>query len=208
MAVTTSTIAVKDGTGATLTGAVAADPAGVQRGIVSLDQRGPAVYRAAASFTPFGTADRTLISIKGSATKTIRVRRVVIGGTSTASGVTAGLMSRTTALGAGGSIVAPAVAKVDSGTVAAATAVVQHYTTAAQSLGTGPTTLSFFGLSTSVATAQEPPTTQVVFPEVGGDFQAIVLRGAADFLEIGNNAANVTAGAVLWYVVEWEEDAS
>lgn len=207
MAVTTSSIAVKDGTGASASGSVMTDPAGLLRGVVALDEVGAAVYRVSASFTPFGTADRTLISIKGSASKTIRVRRIQISGTSTASGTTSFTVSRTTALGTGGTSVAPTVAKVDSGTVAAATAVVAHYTTAAQSLGTGPTTLSTFPMSTLVATAAGSPVQ--VFPESGnGAGQALVLRGVTDFLEIGNLAGNVTAGAVLFYTIEFVEDGS
>jgi hypothetical protein len=39
--------------------------------------------------------------------------------------------------------------------------------------------------------------------------QAIVLRGTAQYLEVQNVlAANLAAGTVLCYFLEWEEDAS
>ena len=51
---------------------------------------------------------------------------------------------------------------------------------------------------------------QYLFPEAGALIgQAIVLRGTADFLEIQNVApANLAAGTVLAYSIEWSEDAS
>lgn len=210
MAVTTTTLSIKDGSGASQTFATATDPAGVQRSVISLDTPGVAVYRASATFTPVNTADRTLVSIKGSATKTVRIKKICLSGTTTASGSTIGIISRTTALGSGGTAVNPTISKVDSGTVAAATAVVAHYTTAAQSLGSSPTTLATFPINTVVAaSAQLTPSTQV-FPEPGGNYsgQAIVLRGTSDFCEIGNQAGNLNAGASLYYMIEWEEDAS
>ena len=212
MAVTTSSISIKDGSANSQSGAVLADPAGIFHSVVSTDEAGMAVYRTSASFTPYGTADRTLISIKGSATKTVRVRKILISGTGTAAGATLWLLSRTTALGTGGTAVNPTVAKNDSGTVAAGTAVVAHYTTAAQSLGSGPVTLATWMQTVAIVTL--PTTGPLVFTSVFPDYgassigQALVLRGTSDFLEIGNAAGNVTAGAIIQYVIEWVEDGS
>lgn len=208
MAVTTTSLSILDGTGASKSIATVTDPAGLQRSVVSIDTPGVASYRVAASFTPFGTADRTIISIKGSATKTVRVKRILVTGVATANGSNLSILSRTTALGSGGTSVAPTIAKMDSGTVAAATAVVAHYTTAAQTLGAGPTTLwegrLYLGV-TAVPTVSVP---LQAFPESGMGGSALVLRGVADFLEFGIVAGNITAGAVVDYAVEWEEDGS
>ena len=175
---------------------------------ITIDDTLP-TYRAAASFTPYGTADRTLISIQGSATKTVRVKRILLMGTGTAAGSTLFTLSRTSALGTGGTAVAPSIAKMDI-SKPTATAVVKHYTTAAQSLGATPTVLSELTFGVSIVTL---PTTGLVaftsiFPENGHGGGAIVLRGASDFLEIGNVAGNCTAGSILQYVIEWVEDAS
>ena len=63
MAVTTSSISIKDGSANSQSGAVLADPAGIFHSIVSTDEAGMAVYRTSASFTrrmstSFRTASR------------------------------------------------------------------------------------------------------------------------------------------------------
>lgn len=212
MAVSTTSVPILSGTGSSLSVASLTDPASLVRYIVSTDGAGEAVYRASASFAPVATADRTLISIKGSATKTVRIRKIAMMGTiATTAASNLFQINRTTALGSGGTSVAPTPAKVDSGTVASATAVVAHYTTAAQSLGTGPTVLSSFTFSSTILGLPASGSATnwfVAFPEMGGAFsQALVLRGTSDFLEIGNVAGNSPATAIQ-YVVEWSEDGS
>ena len=215
MAVTTPTVTLKDGSGATQTGALLQDPAGVSRSVTSLDTPGVGAYRFSATFTPQATAAVTILTVTGSATKTVRIKRITLGGVSTASGSTTIALQRTTALGAGGTAVAPTQAKLDSGTVASATAVVTHYTTSLKAAGTatgiGPLSNQVVGTGITAApsTSGIPPTFQL-FPETGSlSGQAIVLRGATDFLEVQNtNAGNLPAGTVYSYMVELEEDAS
>lgn len=168
-------------------------------------------YRASASFTPFATAPLALVTIIGSATKTVRVKRILIGGVATALADTLFRLTRVSVIGTGGTAVAPTIGKNDTNS-AAATAVVQHYTTAAQSTGTVGSTLShwrqFVATVTTPATAYVNPTYQV-FPECGIGGQSLVLRGTSDMLQVENfNAGNLGAATVLEYVVEWIEDAS
>ena len=168
-------------------------------------------YRASASFTPFATAPLALVTIIGSASKTVRVKRILIGGAATALADTLFRLTRVSVIGTGGTVVAPTVVKHDT-TAAAATAVVQHYTTAAQSTGTVVSAAShwrqFIATVTTPATAYTNPTYQV-FPEAGIGGQALVLRGTAEMLQIENfNGGNLGAATVLEYVVEWTEDAS
>lgn len=212
MAVTTTSVAVKDANNASQSLTTLTNPAGDQRYSVSLDTPGVASYRFSANFTPQPTAAVTVISITGSATKTVRVKRIMIGGVSTANAQTIFAIQRTSALGAGGTTVSPTSAKMDSGTVASATAVVSHYTATLKAAGTavgGP--LSTFNLFTSVVTTPTlVPLMTPAFPEVGGmGGSALVLRGTSDFLEIqSTNAGNLSAGTVLYYCIELEEDAS
>lgn len=178
--------------------------------VVSLDTT-KNTYRASASFTPFATAPLALVTVIGSATKTVRVKRVLIGGAATALADTLFRLTKVSVIGTGGTAVAPTVAKMDSAATAA-TAVVQHYTTAAQTTGTVIGVLSnwrqFIATVTTPATAYVNPTT-LVYPECGVGGQAIVLRGVAEMLQIENfNAGNLGAATVLEYVIEWEEDAS
>lgn len=205
-------IAVKDGNNAAQTIPTFDDLAGNKASAVSLDS-GRQVYRASANFTPQATAAITIISIQGSATRTVRVKRVFLGGVSTAVSASVFQLVRTTALGAGGTTVNPTVALMDTGS-AAATAVVAHYTTTLKATGTGaggPIVTRQVGTNvvTTPATAWIEPIAPL-FPEAGMPVgQAIVLRGAAQFLEVQNlTPTNLGAGTVLSYIIEWEEDGS
>lgn len=212
MAVTTTSLAVKDANNASQTLTTLTNPAGDQRYSVSVDAAGEAVYRVSANFTPQATAAVTLVSVTGSATKTVRIRRILIGGVSTANAQSIFALQRTTALGAGGTTVTPTVAKLDSGTVAASTAVVSHYTATLKAAGTasgGP--LATFQVFTNVVTTPTLTPAQVMaFPELGAPIgSAIVLRGTGDFLELQNvTPTNLSSGTVLFYTIEWAEDAS
>lgn len=204
-----STLTIKDGNNASQTMAQLSDGTNL-RPIHTLDEAGAAVYRASATFTPQATGAVTLITIKGSATKTVRIRRILLGGVSTANATIPAALQRTSALGAGGTEVNPTVAELDTSS-ASATAVVAHWTTTLKAAGTavgGP--LSSFRLYTSVVTTPTvQPAIMQIFPETGGGGQAIVLRGTSDFLEIQNtNAGNLSAATVLDYTIEWVEDAS
>ena len=205
-------IIVRDGNNAAQSMDALQDAAGVNMSVVSLDSTRP-TYRASANFTPLVTAAVALISIKGSASKTIRIKRILVGGVSTALSASVLQLQRTSSVGTGGTIVTPTVSKLDTGS-AAATAIVQHYTTAAQSAGVavgGPISTQLITTSTvTTPTVGNFGTPQAMFPEFGAPVgQAIVLRGAADILEIQNVApTNLGAGSVLTYMVEWEEDAS
>lgn len=204
-------IIVRDGNNAAQSISALQDPSGYNASMVSLDT-GRAVYRAAANFTPQATGAVTLLSIQGSATKTVRIKRIGVGGVATANGQSILQLLKTSALGAGGTAVLPTPTPLDSAS-AAATAVVQHYTTTLKATGVaigGPLSMANVQLGvTAVPTVATPAQTQI-FPEFGAPIgQAIVLRGAAQFLELQNvAAANLAAGTVLCYFIEWEEDAS
>lgn len=184
--------------------------------LASLDST-QVTYRVSATFTPQATAGVTVITVTGSATKTVRIKRVLLGGVSTALSVAPIFaLQRTSALGAGGTLVAPTVALLDRGpsaVYAAATAVVNHWTTTLKAAGTGVggaiTTQRVFTDTVTTPTVASRPGT-MLFPEYGVLIgSAIVLRGTSDFLEVQNvNASNFAAGTALDYVIEWVEDAS
>lgn len=202
---------IRDGNNVAQSMDVLQDAAGNNVSLISTDST-RATYRASASFTPQATAAVTLFSIQGSATKTVRVKRIMVGGVATALSDTLCQLVRTSALGAGGTIVSPTVAKLDT-SAAAASAVVSHYTTTLKAAGTpvgGPiATMRLFQDTVTTPTVASREAT-MVFPERGAPIgQALVLRGTGEFLEFQNiNAGNLAAGSVIDYVVEWEEDAS
>lgn len=205
-------IVVRDGNNAAQNMDALQDAAGINMSIVSLDST-RATYRAGASFTPTATGGVTLFSIQGSATKTVRIKRIGLGGASTALSIAPIIsLQRVSALGAGGTIVSPTISKMDTNS-AAATAVVSHYTATLKAAGTGVGgPISVQRLFTDTVTTPTVASRQglMLFPEYGAPIgQAIVLRGTADFLEVDNiNAGNLAAGTVLEYFVEWEEDGS
>lgn len=182
---------------------------------VSLDKHGICAYRFSASFTPQPTAAVTLLSVTGSATKTIRITRAYLTGHSTANAQEIIALQRTSALGAGGTVVSPTAAQLDvkglnSATCGAATAVVSHYTTTLKAAGTPAggaiTTQDFWTGVVTTPTVYTPGV--MLFPEGGFPVEeAIVLRGATDFLEVQSiNAGNLSAGTVLQYTIELEEE--
>lgn len=204
------TVSIVNGAGAAVSMGTFQDAASIQNASVTQDTS-IASYRASASFTPFATAALALVTIIGSASKTVRVKRIMIGGAATALADTLFRLTRVSVIGTGGTAVAPTVVKHDT-SAGSATAVVQHYTTAAQSTGTVVSAAShwrqFIATVTTPATAYTDPTKQV-FPEAGMLGQALVLRGTSEMLQIENlNAGNLGAATVLEYVVEWTEDAS
>lgn len=168
-------------------------------------------YRASANFTPTATAALTVASLKGSASKTVHVTRVCLGGVSTALSVSVWKLIRVSALGAGGTVVTPTVAKLDTA-AGAATAVAEVYTTTAKVADTtaeGP--LCHANVFTSTVTTPTVAMLEqcILFPERGSTSmsnQSIVLRGVSEFLAITNVApANLGAGTVLNVTIEWAE---
>ncbi len=206
-------VTILDGNSASKSMGAFQDASSVNYPAYSLDSNMPH-YRASATFTPFATAALTIIKLTGSATKTVRVTRVLVGGTAT--GMAAPIMKliRVSAIGAGGTAVNPTVAKLDS-SVGAATAVATHYTTAANAADTtseGPLGHYIVGMSITAVPTTNWSEQLVMFPERGGSAlggQAIVLRGTSEILAVTNvSPANMAAGTAVTYSIEWREDAS
>jgi hypothetical protein len=203
---------IRDGNGNTQNVGTLADVSGNLVPIHSNDSLVP-TYRAAGVFTPYATGPLVLFQIKGSATKIVRVKRVgVAPTTATAAASISGYLQRTSTAGTGGTAATPTIAKLDTAH-ADATAVVTHYTTAAQAVGTttgmgGPLSQFVVGIPiVSVPTVSILNQMQMLFPEVGAPIgQAIVLRGTSEFLNVINTTpANFANAVSLSYVIEWEE---
>ncbi len=211
-----STLVVRDGNNAAQNIPTMSDLAGNLAAMQSLDSS-QQVYRAAALFTPFATSPVVLFNIKGSATKTVRVKRIGAWAVSTANAAVGLVLQRASTLGTGGTVVNPTIAKLDT-LSATATALVSHFTTAAQSAGTpigGPISTTNLG-SILVAETVEimTPHNAILFPEGGAPIgQAIVLRGVAEFLEVNvslgqSGGANGPPAMQVGYFIEWVEDGS
>jgi hypothetical protein len=191
---------------------------GNQVPVVALDSTRITYRASAANAAVITTTTKTILSITGSATKTVRIQRIGFTITAATAAQCVVQLQRTSALGTGGTAVSPSPALLDRGagaTYAAATAVVSHYTTGAQSQGTAT---GLGGPISSIAFSQQVTTTAptflgdqhmlFAFPEngmLGGS--ALVLRGASDFIELQTFTAIGTTPS-LSYFVEWCEDNS
>jgi hypothetical protein len=202
-----SSLAVKDGNGSSQTIGTFTDAAGAQRSSVTLDSAAITYRAAKTALTPVATPT-VVFQIAGSATKTVRVKKISVVGAATAYGTMPCTLYRSSDAGTLGSAVLTAITagEMDSAG-AAATAVVAtvgtaNYTTVPAAAGIiGAARVDFAPLTTA-ATSSSNARTQWVFD------RALVLRGVAEVLAINFNSTAVVSGGVLDFEVEWEEDAS
>lgn len=202
-----SSLAAKDANGSSQTIGTLTDAAGAQRASMTLDNAS-AMYRAAKSaLTPVATPTAIFV-ITGSATKTVRVKKITVAGAATAYGEMPVTIVRGSDAGTLGSAVLTGItpAKMDSGS-ATATAVVStvgtaNYTTVPAAAGIAGAARVAFGPLTTAATSSDATKSVWVFD------RALVLRGVAEVLYVQGNGSTVPSGGVMDFEVEWEEDAS
>lgn len=192
--VTPSGAVLADVTGSTITANQGTSPWVTTPKVIS-------TYSASAVAVVPAAAATDVFTIIGSASKTVRIRRISASVTTTAGSglaLTVQLIKRSTA-NTGGTSTTPTVVPYDS-TNAAATAVVRNYT-ANPTLGTA--------VGTVVSRRARAATTGTEVPEAvwifGGDTQPIVLNGVAQQLSINFNGATITA-PVACFTVEWTEE--
>lgn len=215
MAVTTTSITVKDGNNTSQTLTTRTDPAGVQSYCVSLDGYGAAVYRASIFKTLDVATPTAVVVAQGSATKTIRFTMIKVQGWSTTAGVMKWKAARRTSAGTLGSAVLTAIptqGKNDSGTVASPTLTVSTVGTANYgTIGTLSAILDSGVVGFNLA-AQINNTIPWVPVSPSNSSQAFVLRGTSDWITLDGGADAggdaVPAGGVALITLEWVEDAS
>ena len=157
-------------------------------------------YSSLADEFTLASAATDVCTLQGSATKTIKVRRVFVSGWATAVGTEpVELIKRSTAATTGTSVVDPIIS-YDSINVASG-AQAEHYT-ANPTVGTavGPILqqqVTFANLSTGVGTA--------LIAELGERGQPVVLRGVAQNIAVNMLAQTVTGGK-LTCGFEWTEE--
>lgn len=156
---------------------------------------------SAVAVTPAATPT-DVVTVYGSATKTIRVKSVTVSGLATTAGSMDVSLVKRTAANTGGTATHPTIAKFDSGD-ATATATVSQYSVNPTGLGTG-TIVESKTLNMGVAGAAGT----VVFDFATRNDKALILRGATEGLAINLNGEAVPTGGKIGYGVEWEEDAS
>lgn len=180
---------------------------GVYEGIVSTDGGIQTYYAAGVDLVPAATATAFLL-IKGSATKTVRVRRIRISAMATAYGESKIKIARWAAAPSGGTLATAVTIALADTANAAATAVVQS-ATANMTEGTPETVLEYGNLSwvplTTAATSSDG--LPYTFDAGRGGEQAIVLRGVAQYCVVGLDGDAVPSGGVWHYGVCWTESS-
>ena len=168
----------------------------------------PTYRYAALGFATVATPTDVLV-IQGSATKTIRIKRVVLNGVATAAANMPVQIIRRSTAGTLGSAVLTALtaAKHDINDVAP-TAVLStvgtaNYTT----LGTTAGTIGAGRLQLSAA-ATGLSVTPLLWEFATRNDKALILRGTSDFICLNLNAGAVPLGAVVDIEVQTEEDNS
>lgn len=153
------------------------------------------------TFTPAATATDMAI-INGSATKTVKVLRVLYNSIQTTTGVNQVFLIKRSAANTGGTAVGATEFALDS-TNAAVTAVVQHYTaepTPGAAVGTVRQSQLVSPKVDSVSSGAH------VLYDAKETGQPIVLRGVAQGLAVNFGAAAIPAGMTPSITYEWSEE--
>lgn len=177
---------------------------------LSLDGQVPTYSAAGSAFAQVATPTVWIV-IQGSASKTIRIRRIELSGAATAAGSMPAVVARCSAAGTLGSAVLTAVTSVEHDTAgAAATAVVSTVGTA--NYGTPPTVVAnvaagrvnMVALGSAATSSAGNP---LVF-EFGTMGEAgLVLRGTSEYLTISGSGAAIPSGGVNDYRIVWTEES-
>ena len=175
--------------------------------VVTERDRSKATYSTGANAFTLGATPGDVIQIQGSATATVRVKKIKVMGVATSAKTWPCNIIRRVAALTDGTAVTPVLTKFDTGD-AGATAVVTHYT------GSPPTAKAANPANSVLFTEDlvlvAPGTTPVpfVFDACRNNDKEIILRGAADCLVVNLGGGALTAGEKLTYEVEFSEDAS
>jgi hypothetical protein len=168
-------------------------------------------YTATNSFTPPATPT-DLVTITGSATKTVKVWSIRLTTTNTAAGSQEFFLIKRSTADTTGTPVAGTVFPLDSAN-AAGTATVNHYTANPGALGTAVGTVNRVRIASPAAV---PASFAGVVTDAGYELlpvmrngigvQPITLRGIAEQLAVNFNGAALVAGQTHVYTIVWSEE--
>jgi len=162
-----------------------------------------ATYRYAGTLTPTATPT-DIITIAGSATKTGRIKSIVLGGIATTAGNMPVTLIRRSAANTGGTKASATGAAHDVNDPAA-TVIPLVFTANASGLGAAVANMGQGRVWLPLSTGTPAP--------LRWDFstrqdKALIVRGATDIIAINLNGAAVPSGGVIDWEIEIEEDAS
>lgn len=175
----------------------------------SLGLQSKQTYSAAGAFTPAATPN-DLVTIFGSATKTVRIISLKIGANNTAAGSQQYNISKRSAVTTGG-VAVPAVAIPLDSANSAATATVNHYTTD-PTPGTALGNINILRVASPViipatyAGIVENTLHECLPLDGSGVAQPVTLRGVSEGIAVNFGDAALVAGQIHSYAVVWIEE--
>ena len=171
--------------------------------LVSADGTKPTYRAGAVGQTLYSTGAAVLLEIVGSASETVRLKRIELWGQAATKFYTELQLLRCTAASAGSANTA--VLGQHDGSDAAATAAINYYTAAAAS-GTGHSVIGAKPMTTGAPSATLG-LNSAVWDFSRNQDKALILRGTGDVIEI-YNTVTALGTATFGFEVEWEEDNS
>jgi hypothetical protein len=187
-----------------LAAALSVRPAGAVDTIISIPQRVATYAASVVAMTPAASAT-DFFTITGSATKTVRVKRVSCTGASTADGSAVVQGIRRTTADTAGTSTTPTIVKYDAND-AAATAVVRAYTANPTVGSTTNGGLTRIGKLATAVLATSAAGVPLVWDFGQMNDKEIVLRGVNDVFALNNGGVSFVAGAALSCEVVWTEN--
>lgn len=156
-------------------------------------------YSAAATITPAASATDVL-TITGSASKTIRVERVSCTGTAGSAATGTLVAAKRSSANTGGTTAAATAVSFDSSYPSAAASVLTY--------SANPTTGTLVGNLRSAAIVMTPTTSAIGAAPVAFDFanNGVVLRGTAEVFALNGAGASFPASSSLLCNVVWNEE--
>lgn len=145
-----------------------------------------------------------VLTLRGSATKRVKVTRIKVIGTATAASQLDLYITKRTAANTGGTSTAPTISPRDSNNPTA-TAAGALYSANPTALGTG---VGIEGTILFLAASGTPTGPSQEFELLFGqdNTQSLVLNGIAQSVAINFNAQTQPAGAKFYYMIEWVEE--
>lgn len=163
-----------------------------------------AIYSAAVNAITPPATPTDMVTIIGSATKTVRVLQIELFSTQTLAGTNTFFIVKRSAADTGGTSATPTIVPHDSGS-AAATAVVRSYTANPAALGAVVGTVQLARITTPAPAGAGPEGYLFDFMKSGID-SGIVLRGVAETLALNFNGAALPGGLSITANVTFLEE--
>ncbi|MGC9966398.1 MAG: hypothetical protein ABSE08_13430 [Syntrophobacteraceae bacterium] len=164
---------------------------------------GKLAYRVGNSALTAFTTTYDLFYVQGSATRTVKIKRIMLSFNCATAGAYYFQLQRHAATGTGNNS-ADTPQPMDSRNVTAATAVVKHQTAASGA----PTSPVILGSQRIYVATNNGSVQSVVWEFAGKNSMPLIVSGATDFVSVSMNGQTITSNGTYDFEIEFEEDNS